>query len=252
MLEGHRALISDIHGNLDALQAVLEDIDRIGVKEIWCLGDVVGYGPEPVECFRLAEERCDIIVMGNHEQALLPGGGERFNSRAKRAIDWTRDTLLAAEGGAAMIDRIQKWPKGFTREQLLFVHGSPRDPTEEYLMPKDALRTDKMPPQFDAMEWVAFCGHTHFPGVFEPNTRFVKPEDMIANVYMLDYDVKAIINVGSVGQPRDRNPDACYVTFDGDSVVYRRVKYDVQSTRRKILAIPELDSFLSDRLLEGR
>ncbi|MBN2710868.1 MAG: metallophosphoesterase family protein [Planctomycetes bacterium] len=247
------AIISDIHANLAALEAVLADIDSVGVSEIWCLGDIVGYGPQPVECLKLAKERCSIIIKGNHEGALVPGGGERFNARAKSAIDWTRQAISASPGGAEWLEWIAGLPTHFKYEDILFVHGSPREPTEEYLMPRDARNMLKMQPQFDTIERYAFCGHTHFPGVFEENELFCPPEDMLGgNLYMLDYEVKAIINVGSVGQPRDRNNQSCYVTFDGDSAVYRRVKYDFNKTKKLIEAVPDLDNFLGERLVLGK
>jgi len=246
------AIISDIHANLSALKAVLEDIQRIGIKDVWCLGDIVGYGPQPLECYQLVMQTCSIVIKGNHELALLPGGGERFNSRAKNAIDWTRQKLASSENGSEILKKIADLPVSFHHDGILFAHGSPAEPTTEYLLPRDAANKAKMQRQFDLIEGYAFVGHTHFPGVIEQNEAFVRPEDMLANIYMLDYDVKAIINVGSVGQPRDKNPAACYVTFGGDSVVYRRVNYDVDATRKKIYMIPQLDDFLGDRLAIGK
>lgn len=246
------AILSDIHGNLAAMRAVLADIERVGVDEIWCLGDIVGYGPNPVECFKLAMKHCSIMIMGNHEKALAPGGGDRFNRRAKQAIDWTRATLLADPQGEKITAKLLSLPKCFSRQGILFAHGSPAETTDEYLMPRDARNPAKMKKQFDIIEGYAFVGHTHYPGVIEEGHDFVPPEKMMMNVYMLDYDTKAIINVGSVGQPRDKNPDACYVTFDGDSVVYRRVPYRVADTRARVLATPGLDDFLGERLLEGK
>lgn len=247
------AIVSDIHANLAAFQAVLDDIRSVGVDEIWCLGDIVGYGPQPIACLELARENCSIIIKGNHENALPPGGGVRFNSRAKRAIDWTRDTIAEAPGGTEWLAWCEGLPTHFTRENILFCHGSPREPTEEYLMPRDAHRPDKVGAQWPLMDLYAFTGHTHYPGVFEENEGFTPPEQMLGgNLFMLEYQYKAIINVGSTGQPRDRNPDACYVTFDGDSVVYRRVPYDTEATRSRIKKIPELDDALGDRLVLGK
>lgn len=248
------AIISDIHGNIAALEAVLADIENVGVEEIWCLGDMVGYGPDPVACYKRVTEACGIVIRGNHERALTPGNADRFNIRARRAIEWTREQFLKEPDGEAMLQAIQELPSKFERRNILFVHGSPKEPTEEYLMPKDARNRTKLAPQWPLMKQYAFCGHTHYPGVIEQGQPFVPPEDMLMNVYMLDYEgqMKAIINVGSVGQPRDRNPQSCYVTFDGDSVVYRRVKYDAKATARKIYLVNELDDFLGDRILEGK
>ncbi len=249
------AIISDIHGNLSALESVLKDIAANGAREIWCLGDIVGYGPQPLECWRLIEQKCSVIIMGNHEKALAPGGGEKFNARARRAIDWTRDKLLAEAGGEELVAKLTSLPTTLEKGEILFVHGSPREPTDEYLMPRDCRNTLKMRPQFEALARYGFVGHTHLPGVMEPDQDFVRPEDMfLGKIYALDYEagVKAIINVGSVGQPRDRDPRSCYVLFDGDSVVYRRVEYDVRATRKRILEIPALDNMLAERLVDGR
>lgn len=250
---GKCAIISDIHANLPALEAVLADIDSQGdIEEIWCLGDIIGYGPQPVECYELARERCSIIIKGNHEKGLEPGGAEKFNARAKKAILWTRKKLEAAPNGNEIITEINNLPKSFNRDDILFVHGSPADPTNEYLMPKDALVVSKMKKQFPLIESYCFIGHTHFPGVFEEGESFVPPEEMLMNIYFLDNGCKAIINVGSVGQPRDRNPKACYVTFDGDSVKFIRVPYNIDITRKLIYAEPELADALGDRLESGK
>ena len=248
------AVVSDIHANLAAFEAVLADIDALGIQEIWCLGDIVGYGPQPAECARLARKRCAILIRGNHEAALEPEGALRFTLRARTAIAWTREELDRQPDGPELVKWLLSLPAGFEKNDRCFVHGSPCEPTEEYLMPRDAANPYKMNPQWARFDQYTFCGHTHMPGVFEEGVHyFTKPDDMLGgNAYLLDNSAKAIINVGSVGQPRDRRPDACYVTFDGDSVVYRRVPYNVADTRERILLNPRLDPFLGDRLLEGR
>lgn len=246
------AIISDIHANYAALKAVLADIDSLGVSEIWCLGDIIGYGPQPVECYNLTMERCSIVIKGNHEKALEPGGAERFNDRARKAIEWTRRAIEASPHGQQILTDISNLPKSFTREGFLFVHGSPADPTNEYLMPRDSLKSEKMRRQFPLFETYCFVGHTHFPGVMEEDDAFVPPEEMLMGIYLLDNVCKAIINVGSVGQPRDHNSKACYVIFDGDSVSYRRVTYDIEFTRKLIYQIPDIDNLLGDRLVTGR
>ncbi|MFW5857875.1 MAG: metallophosphoesterase family protein [Planctomycetota bacterium] len=244
------AIISDIHGNLEALQAVLADIDSVDIRRIVCLGDLVGYGPNPVECLQTLE-RYRVTILGNHELALTEGG-QRFNARARRAIEWTAKELQSTEEGKDLFAQASAFPRSHQQDGILYVHGSPCDPTNEYLLPKKASQPDLLLPQFEKFDRYCFVGHTHLPGVFEPGRRFEKPEEMLMNIFMLDADSKAIVNVGSVGQPRDRNPDACYVLFDGDSVVFRRVAYDVKKTAKKIKANPMLDDWLGDRLLEGR
>lgn len=250
-----KALISDIHGNLEALRAVLADIEHLGIKEIICLGDVIGYGPEPRECLDIIRNVASFVILGNHEEAVLQGCPPTFTPRARRAIDWTRRVLLEdpAEPEAVREER-RKFMQTFkiqTRvDGVQFVHGSPRDPTREYVMPRDVVDRSKMNGIFAALEDYCFCGHTHTPGVFTPSG-FTHPSDMF-DLYMLGSDEKVLVNVGSVGQPRDGDPRACFVTFDGDTIVWRRVQYDVEKTCSKIYEVPELDDFLADRLREGR
>ena len=120
-------------------------------------------------------------------------------------------------------------------------------------MPKDARNPRKMGKQWPLFEHYAFNGHTHHPGVFEMEEGFTRPEDMLIPLnYLLDGNDKAIVNVGSVGQPRDRNPNACYVIFEDDLVIYRRVPYDVHKTRKLIYQIDMLDNFLGDRIVVAK
>jgi diadenosine tetraphosphatase ApaH/serine/threonine PP2A family protein phosphatase len=250
-----KAIISDIHGNLEALRAVLDDIDSLGIKDILCLGDVVGYGPQPRECLDIVQSISQINILGNHEEAVLHGIPPNFNPRARRALEWTRKVLFEDETEPQETrDLRRKYLLSFKIqlrvEGVSYVHGSPRDPTREYVLPRDALDKKKMKEIFAKLEDYCFCGHTHSPGVFVEDS-FTCPSDMF-DLYMLGTDEKALINVGSVGQPRDGDPRACYVTFDGDTVVWRRVEYDIEGCCRKIYSIPDLDSFQADRLREGR
>ncbi|MGH7142923.1 MAG: metallophosphoesterase family protein [Planctomycetota bacterium] len=249
-----KAIISDIHGNLAALIAVLQDIDKLGITDIVCLGDIVGYGPEPAECLDLVKSRTDLVILGNHEEAVL-FGATNFTPRARKAIDWTRHQLLEAEN---VPEELRKERKAYlesfkiqTRiEGVTYVHGSPRQPTREYVMPRDVYDRRKMKDLFDHIEDYCFCGHTHQPGVFTLNN-FTPPSEMF-DIYMFGSDEKALLNVGSVGQPRDGDPRACYITFDADTVVWRRVDYDVEKTVEKIFKIPYLERSLGERLREGK
>lgn len=250
-----KAIISDIHGNLEALRAVLDEIDSLGVKDIVCLGDVIGYGPEPGECLEIIQSITNLNILGNHEEAVLYGIPPNFTPRAKRALEWTRQVLLEnGKDGPDVIEARRKFMESFkvqTRvEGITYVHGSPRGPTRDYVMPRDQDDKKKMKEIFDALEDYCFCGHTHMPGVFTPEG-FTHPSDMF-ELYMLGTDEKVLINVGSVGQPRDGDPRACFITFDGDTVVWRRVEYNYEATAEKIYAVPQLDDFLGDRLREGR
>lgn len=250
-----KAIISDIHGNLEALRAVLDDIDRLGIKDVICLGDVVGYGPDPRECLDLVTSIVKFTILGNHEEAVLIGTPPSFTPRAKRALEWTRKVLLQDESEPQDVrDHRRKILEAFKVQcrvdGVQYVHGSPRDPTREYVMARDASDKKKMTEIFACLQDYCFCGHTHTPGVFTL-AGFTHPSDMF-DLYMLGSDEKVLINVGSVGQPRDGDPRACYITFDGDTIVWRRVEYNVEATCQKIYAIPDLDDFLGDRLREGR
>jgi predicted phosphodiesterase len=249
-----RALISDIHSNREALNAVLEDIRSQGVSEIYCLGDVIGYGPNPRECVDNAL-RFRVCIMGNHDQAALfdPDG---FNPVALQAIYWTRDQLDSGPGGPNAANRrwdfLGELPRSHVEPGMLFVHGSPREPTNEYVFPEDVYNQRKMDNLFNRIEKHCFQGHTHIPGVFTARNdfEFLTPEDCDYQ-YKLNDD-KVMVNVGSVGQPRDGDTRACYVILDDKTVIFRRVEYPFVATADKIYEQPDLDNMLGDRLKEGR
>jgi len=248
-----RALISDIHGNLEALTAVLADIDTQQVEDIYCLGDVIGYGPNPCECLDLVMKRSTVTILGNHDQAALfdPVG---FNPVALKAIYWTREQFENAKTSPAVMN--QRWdylgerPRTHSEGDILYVHGSPREPTNEYVFPEDVYNQRKLDDLFRRLERVCFQGHTHIPGVFTESREFVAPEEC-NHRYKLNNE-KCMVNVGSVGQPRDGNPMPCYVIQTDDEVEFRRVEYDADVTVQKIYAIADLDNMLGDRLRGGR
>lgn len=264
-----RAIISDIHGNFDALTVVMADIAARGIERIVCLGDIIGYGPNPVECLDTVRKKCERTILGNHDQAALfdPDG---FNPLALQAIYWTREQIEAGPGSPDDFD--QRWgflgdlPPRFEDGEFLFVHGSPREPTNEYVFPEDSYDDRKMNALFGRIEKYCFQGHTHIPGVFGEDRSFTAPEefpDQRSDDSILGRpktytgplpDGKAMINVGSVGQPRDGNPRSCYLILDPDArtITYVRLEYDVQKTRQKIYAVDDLDNMLGDRLLSGR
>lgn len=250
-----RAVISDIHGNFDALTMVLNHIKEQSADEIICLGDIIGYGPDPLKCLDAVMENCQLTILGNHDQAAI-FDPEGFNPVAMKAIFWTRDQL---ENDNASIDKSnQRWdflgelPRRHDEGKYLFVHGSPRDPTNEYVFPEHIYEKSRMQMLMKRFENYCFQGHTHIPGVFTESGSFLEPKQQ-DHFYRLGTD-KCMINVGSVGQPRDEDPRACYVILDTEeqTVQFHRVEYDVESTRQKIHAIPELDNMLGDRLLTGR
>jgi diadenosine tetraphosphatase ApaH/serine/threonine PP2A family protein phosphatase len=141
-------------------------------------------------------------------------------------------------------------PRVHREDPFLFVHGSARNPLAEYVFPEDVFNKQKLGRIFEMIHQFCFQGHTHVPGVFTAAGTFLRPDELTAG-YRLG-DQKVMINVGSVGQPRDGDPRSCYVVQEDDLVKFRRVPYPIQNTVAKIHAIPELDRFLGDRLLEGR
>lgn len=246
-----RAIISDIHGNLEALEAVLADIREQQITEIYCLGDIIGYGPNPRECIDLVMRNCQVTILGNHDQAAL-FDPEGFNAGAERAIFWTRQML--EQGDAAEGERrwefLGELPRMRREGELLFVHGSARNPLNEYVFPEDVYNQRKMERIFGLVDHYCFQGHTHIPGVFTEDYNFLSPDEFDFKWELGEQ--KVLINVGSVGQPRDGNNRSSYITLDGKSVQFRRVDYDFEKTIAKIYPIPDLDNFLGDRLREGR
>jgi predicted phosphodiesterase len=252
-----KALISDIHSNLEALTAVLEDIRQQHITEIYCLGDVVGYGPNPRECIDLVM-KCQVVLLGNHDQGAM-FDPEGFNPPAERAIFWTRAQLEAPiENKQKMAQRwefLAERPRVHKENGFLYVHGSARNPLNEYVFPEDIYNQRKMDRIFALVDHYCFQGHTHVPGVFVENLQdelyqFHAPDE-IDNAFKLDQR-KILVNVGSVGQPRDGDWRACYVLLDDNLLRYRRVEYDIDTTVQKIHDIPDLDNFLGDRLRDGR
>jgi diadenosine tetraphosphatase ApaH/serine/threonine PP2A family protein phosphatase len=247
-----RAIISDLHSNLEALTAVFADMESEGVSEVYCLGDIVGYGPDPRPCIDAAL-RFDACVLGNHDQGAL-FDPEGFSSGAEKAIFWTRSQLETPsddhEQDRRRWDFLCELPRTIREDDKVFVHGSPRNPLNEYVFPEDIHNPRKIEKVFGIVERFCFQGHTHVPGVFTEDGRFLRP-DQIGGVYHLG-EQKAMINVGSVGQPRDGDPRSCYVILEDATVRFRRVEYPYEETANKIYAIPELDGFLGDRLRDGR
>ena len=249
-----RAIISDIHGNLEALQAVIAHIASQGIEEIFCLGDIIGYGPNPCECLDLVIENSNICLLGNHDQGAM-FDPEGFNSGAERAIFWTRNQLENSTGPRDQIDR--RWdflgtlPRVHRDDPWLYVHGSPRNPVNEYVFPEDIYNQKKMEKLFGLITRGCFQGHTHVPGVFLESLEFITPEQ---TNYVFEFrgNEKFMVNVGSVGQPRDGDPRSCYIVQEDNKLTFHRVDYDYGKTAEKIYQTPDLDNFLGDRIKEGR
>ncbi|MBI3099304.1 MAG: metallophosphoesterase [Planctomycetes bacterium] len=251
------AFVSDLHANLEALTCVLDDIKQQGISEIVCLGDLVGYGPNPAEVVDIAMG-FSLTLMGNHDEAVI-NEALGFNPVARQAIEWTRKQLkpglFSASAKKGRWEFLKALPRTHQRDDLLFVHGSPRDPTMEYILPSDCEDLlGGVPPKiqeiFSKFDRLCFVGHTHLPGVISEESVFIRPE-VLGYRFEIPPGKKFIINVSSVGQPRDRDPRACYATFDGKTVTWRRIEYPHATTRDKILAIPELGAKSANRLALG-
>jgi predicted phosphodiesterase len=250
------ALISDLHSNREALDAVFEDIDQRQPDKIYCLGDVVGYGPEPEYCVDVVRERCQLCLMGNHDEALFRDASD-FNPHARGAIDFTRERMLPAwySGG----DKKARWkylrslPLTHTEGRFTFVHGSTRDPVREYVLSTDGfLNPDKLRAIFDSFEGIAIGGHTHHPGMHDENLRFSGLNGADSLTLPVPAGKKLFINVGSVGQPRDADNRACYAVLEDEQITWYRVPYNFQLTAEKILRTGVLSEVLARRLAMGK
>ena len=238
------AFIADIHGNLDALDAVLAEIDSLGIQSITCVGDIVGYGALPAECIQTIRSRQISCVAGNHDLAVAGATSiEFFNELAKDSVLWTRSQLSEDE-----IDFLVKRPFEIHGDGFQVSHGAPGVPARfDYILSyEDAVLA------FEAMEEeLLFTAHSHVPLAF-----VMKGRGLTGNVMgsmVIDAGARAIVNVGSVGQPRDGNALAAFAVFDTDEreVAVARVKYDVEEAARRILeaGLPPGNAY---RLVVGR
>jgi diadenosine tetraphosphatase ApaH/serine/threonine PP2A family protein phosphatase len=200
-----------------------------------------------------------VVILGNHDQGALfdPDG---FNVGAEKAIRWTRGQLeahdrLPKNSADRLTDFLGELPRNHIDGQLLFVHGSARRPLDEYVFPEDIYNPLKMEHIFELVGRYCFQGHTHIPGVFTTAPEFISPNvpHGTQECRMPLPAGKAMVNVGSVGQPRDGDRRACYTILEDDVAVrFRRIEYPFDVTCRKIHAIGDLDNFLGDRLTQGR
>jgi len=253
------AVISDIHSNLEALTTVLADIEKRGIETIYCLGDVLGYGPNPTECLELIIAKTKWCVLGNHDYATLYEP-TNFNYGAEQASFWTREVLETDQTMSNCWEFLGRLPMRRTLKTKLatsaaiidFVHASPRKPINEYIFPDDVYTNPlKVRLLFERVRHICFVGHTHLPGMFLDEPDFYLPDEL-GGVYPITDKEKAIINIGSVGQPRDKDNRASYVYVDENEVHFVRLEYDFETTVKKIMAIEQLDDFQAERLRDGR
>lgn len=221
-------VVSDIHANWPALAAIQERFDVC-----LCLGDLVDYGPEPAHCVRWAMANVRYGIRGNHDHGVAQGipvrgeTGYRYLTSVTRPLMWS---ALGAEERRYLLrlPLTQRFTLGGLR--FLLVHATPRDPLDEYLMKEPEIWAKRL----RRIEADVVCvGHSHLQ-------------------FNLQVDNTLVLNPGSVGQPRDGDPRACYATFDGNRIEWRRVEYDVEKVVGKIHSTPDLDPFLGDRLRDGK
>jgi predicted phosphodiesterase len=243
----HVAIVSDIHGNRHAFEAVLEDVARAGADEVWCLGDVVGYGAEPDRCVELAREHAEICLAGNHDLAVTGAlSMQDFSRSAAVSARWTQETI--APENLAFLRALA--PSGVEGDLGLY-HASPRDPVWEYVLSE--MLAERC---FEAAEQrVCFIGHSHVALAFtradagSPTRGAIREPGMTADLR----EGAWLLNPGSVGQPRDGDPRAAWLLLDRDRgrAEWRRTRYDVEAAAAAIRAAGLPDS-LADRLGYGQ
>lgn len=239
-------LVSDIHANLEALEATLAVAEDLDPCQIMCLGDVVGYGADPANCLDTIGNHANLILAGNHDLAVagvVPY--DSFNDIAKKSIEWTRNALTPED-----CELLGNLPLQYIDGDYCFAHASPMEPMEfHYIRTLDDVAT-----VFNHIgQRFCFVGHTHLPVLVRLDEKTGKMEVVRENKIQLDDKCRYFVNVGSIGQPRDNNPDACMVVLDEDesTLEFLRVPYDISVSQEKILS-NGLPSFLAERLLLAR
>lgn len=219
-------VFSDIHSNLTALEAVLAAAGN--VDAYWCLGDLVGYGPDPNECIALVRDLPNLVcVRGNHDAATLGEVDQNtFNHEASLAITWTKRNLNAESQ-----EFLLSLPERLLIDDITLVHGSPRNPVWDYIM--DAMTAERMFQFFDTR--ICLVGHTHVPAIWK-ETESESPKGLVLDYQKVKILTKSILNPGSVGQPRDHDPRAAFAIFDPQESLWelRRVPYKIPEVQARI------------------
>lgn len=238
-------IISDIHGNIEALTAVLDALKKAQPDQLICLGDLVGYGPNPNECIALIQEHADVVIAGNHDFAALQKiSTESFNSHARTSIFWTMRQLTPES-----IDYLSGLPLTVTRDQFMLVHATPNAPEDWHYILSIYDAYDSF---LSLARPLCFCGHSHVPVIVIETAREQFKISMASRL-KIKAEARYLINIGSVGQPRDYDPRAAYALYDTDTARYElhRVTYDVAAVQAKMKRA-KLPSFLISRLALGQ
>ena len=237
-------IFSDVHGNLEAMEALRRAFTQEGIDQYYCVGDVVGYGANPHECIEEVKKLQAVCVAGNHDWAVLGKTDTRFfNPVAKAAVNWTAKNISRDD-----IDFLEGLDLTYKNEDFILVHGTLQEASQFHYL----FDIEQAVVMFELMDRnVSFIGHTHVPGIF------LKESNHINWLPSFEVNVKDngqyIINVGSVGQPRDGDPRAAYCLFDTKEKIIsvKRIDYDIESAQRKIIEAG-LPSFLAHRLKTGQ
>lgn len=240
------AIFSDVHGNIEALDAILDRFDAMGgIDAYYCLGDIVGYGAEPEACCTRIRELCDVTLLGNHDAAVAGRMDySYYYDAAREALDWCRERLSPTN-----MEWLSSLPYTHRMDEVELSHGSPYQPEEyDYIFALDQAR-DLLRLKEDLAP-VTFIGHSHLTKVFALTKD--NALDVVAPRFTLKDEMRYVITVGSVGQPRDYDPRACAGLYDTETreFQYVRVDYDIESQRQKILAAGLAENF-GRRLLLG-
>ena len=216
------AIITDIHGNLEALDAVLDAIADTPSSRIICLGDLVCYGPDSIECIRLSAD-WPVVIRGDWDAALLAHDSREWNPSINHHIEYVQNELDKSLDSGFLYSTIRSYIENYNESEVEFVHGTPRD-NREWVFPEDAYDSNKLNKIAEQFEKVCICGHAHLNGVYrqhDSSWEFVQPEP--ERRYDLGIADKTIVTVGSVGQPRDGDPRAAFATLDGHFITFHRL-----------------------------
>jgi len=236
---------SDVHANWEALAACLQDFESSGLNKLFFMGDAVGYGADPNRAVEKIEDICEIKILGNHDAAVTGRlSPEYFNHYARSSFYFTQETITPEN-----MERLKKFTLSEVWQDFTLVHALPRDPESwEYISTlREAEENFKY---FDTR--ICLIGHSHRPFIVEKEGN--REAALITSQRLtIAENCRYIINVGSVGQPRDGNPDACYLTYDSDSreICFRRIKYDIRIAQEK-MKLAQIPDYLVERLSVGR
>jgi predicted phosphodiesterase len=225
-------IISDIHSNLESFIAVLKYFEKNKIDKIVIIGDIIGYGPDPCECINLANKNGDVILKGNHEEGILKKDFSRFKQFARISLEWTTHQL------GEKIEEIKNWKEKGEIEDIVFFHASISDFFYKYI-----LKLIDAEEEFKLLDKkICFVGHTHIPGGFRKNIRTEKVEKILTDFsgklnLKIEEEFKYIINVGSVGFPRDGFPFPCLSIYDTEKKEFKleRIEYNYEETIKKII-----------------